>query len=150
MIYHCSQGGGTLLAVYPEQLTPTECQAIIDVLSLNEEGNLIRFGVPEGITVAHKHGWAGNTHGDAGIVYSPGGDYIIVEYLAQPDTDWLVHETSFPILREISRAVYNYFNIDAPYFGDPLLEGEEGGEFEITPEPPPENGDELPEGVEAI
>ena len=35
MIYHCSQGGGTLLALYPEQLTPTECQSIIDVLSEN-------------------------------------------------------------------------------------------------------------------
>ena len=150
MIYYCAQGGGTLLAVYPEQLTPLECQAIIDVLSLNEEGNLIRFGVPEGTNVSHKHGWAGNTHGDAGIVFSPGGDYIIVEYLTQPDTDWLVHEISFPMLREISRSVYNFFNLDAPYFGEPLLEGEEGDELEITPEPPVEDGGDLPQGIEAF
>ena len=87
MIYYCAQGGGTLLAVYPEQITPGECQAIIDILSQNVEGNLIRFGVPEGTKVTHKHGWAGNTHGDAGIVFSPGGDYVIVEYLSEPDTD---------------------------------------------------------------
>ncbi|UCC54378.1 MAG: serine hydrolase [Anaerolineaceae bacterium] len=152
MIYHCAKGGGTLLAVYPEQLTPEECQAIIDVLSQNEEGNLIRFGVPDGIKVSHKHGWAGNTHGDAGIVFSPGGDYIIVEYLAQPDTDWLVHEISFPLLREISRVVFNYFNVDAPFFGDTQREYGEGEKPESEPDlplPPPDGG-EFPQGIEAF
>lgn len=154
MIYHCALGGGTLLVVYPDEITPAECQAIIDVLAENEEGNLIRFGVPEGVTVSHKHGWAGNTHGDAGIVYSPDGDYIIVEYLTDPDSDWLVHDTSFPILREISRTVYNYFNYEHPYFDDRLaeIEAEEsnsGAQFgevqtdetaveEPTPQPTPE------------
>ena len=127
MIYHCSRGGGTLLAVYPEELTPVECQALLDVLAKNEEGNLIRFGVPEGVTVSHKHGWAGNTHGDAGIVYSPAGDYIIVEYLTDPASDWLVHDTSFPILREISRSVYNFFNFEQPYFDDRLADIEVEG-----------------------
>jgi beta-lactamase class A len=125
MIYYCAEGGGTLLALYPEQLTPTECQAVIDSLSKNREGNLIRFGVPADTVVSHKHGWAGNTHGDAGIVFSPGGDYVIVEYLTQPHTDWLVHDTSFPILREISRDVYNYFNWDAPFLESPQIMTEE-------------------------
>jgi beta-lactamase class A len=150
MIYYCAEGGGTLLAVYPEQITPGECQTIIDVLSQNVEGNLIRFGVPEGTKVAHKHGWAGNTHGDAGIVYSPGGDYVIVEYLSQPDTDWLVHDISFPLLREISRSVYNYFNLDAPYFGNALQEAEEEEIPENEPEPAPEDDGEFPEGIEAF
>lgn len=148
MIYYCSKGGGTLLALYPEQLTPEECQSIIDVLSQNEEGNLIRYGVPDGVNVSHKHGWAGNTHGDAGIVFSDGGDYIIVEYLTQPDTDWLVQEISFPLLREASRIVYNYFNIDAPFFGDALQEGGEGEEPER--EFPPQDGGGFPPGVEAF
>ncbi|MFN2124361.1 MAG: serine hydrolase [Candidatus Promineifilaceae bacterium] len=179
MIYHCSKGGGTLLALYPEELTPGECQAVIDSLSKNMEAYLIRYGVPPDTVVSHKHGWAGNTHGDAGIVFSPAGDYIIVEYLSQPQTDWLVHDTSFPLLREVSRAVYNYFNVDAPYFGVPDLGGdaadesapadEETGEEaveegsveeetdtgseidieEVTPTPPPEDG-ALPPGVEAF
>lgn len=114
MIYRCSKGGGALLAVYPDELTPVECQAIIDLMVLNEEGNLIRYGVPEGIPVSHKHGWAQGTHADAGIVYSPGGDFVIVEYLHQAG-GWLVAEESFPILREIARAAYNYFNMDDPY-----------------------------------
>ncbi|MCA9979364.1 MAG: serine hydrolase [Anaerolineales bacterium] len=114
MIYYCTQGGGALLAAYPDQLTPEECQYLLDVMTLNTEGNLIRFGVPETVHVAHKHGWAYNTHGDAGIVFSPGGDFVIAQYLYQ-DSDWLNAGESFPLLREITRSVYNYFNIDDPY-----------------------------------
>jgi beta-lactamase class A len=120
MIYRCAQGGGTLMAVYPDQITSEECQAILDVLVLNVEGNLIRYGVPEDVLVSHKHGWAGNTHGDAGVVFSPGSDYVIVEYLSQPLTDWLVSDVSFPILREISRTTYNYFNVENPNLEDPV------------------------------
>lgn len=122
MIYDCSLGGGALLALYPGELTAEECQSTIDVLALNTEGNLIRFGVPEGVVVSHKHGWATNTHGDAGIVFSPNRAYVIITYLTQPATDWLVADYSFPILREMSRTVYNYFNTDAPYLDDPLAE----------------------------
>jgi beta-lactamase class A len=124
MIYYCSQGGGALLAVYPDQITPAECQYLLDLMKQNDEGNLIRFGVPEGVAVSHKHGWAGNTHGDAGVVFSPGGDYVIVAYLAQPESDWLVHDISFPILREISRATYNYFNFEDPNLVDAITRAE--------------------------
>jgi hypothetical protein len=121
MIYYCAQGGGPLLAVYPEEITPDDCQYIMDLMVLNEEGNLIRFGVPEGTIVSHKHGWARATHADAGIVFSPGGDFVIVEFLNQPG-DWLLADQSFPILREIARATYNYFNMDDPYLSDILAE----------------------------
>lgn len=121
MIYYCAKGGGTLLALYPDQLTPEECQAIIDLMILNEEGNLIRFGVPAGTPVSHKHGWVGSNHADAGLVFTPGGDYVLVEYLHQPGS-WLVADVSFPILRDIARLVYNYFNMDNPYLGDALFE----------------------------
>lgn len=125
MIYHCAQGGGTLLAVYPDQFTPQECQEIIDLMVQNTEGNLIRFGVPDDVPVSHKHGWGDNiTHGDAGLVFSPGGDYVIVTYLHDPDTDFLVSDYSFPILWELSRITYNYFNVDAPNLEDPVARAE--------------------------
>lgn len=124
MIYYCAQGGGALLAVYPGDITPEECQAIIDLMVLNEEGNLIRFGVPATVPVSHKHGWDFTTQGDAGLVLSPGGDYVIVEYVTLPDSDWLSYEIGFPILREISRATYNYFNREAPNLEDPNVRAE--------------------------
>ena len=114
MIYYCSQGGGALMAAYQGDVTQQECQAIIDLMVKNTEGNLIRFGVPEEVPVSHKHGWDDVTHGDAGIVLSPGRDYVLVYYLHDPVGDFLVSEYSFPILWEISRTVYNYFNYEHP------------------------------------
>lgn len=124
MIYHCANGSGALLAVYAGQVTPEECQAIIDIMVLNEEGNLIRLGVPEGVPVSHKHGWDGTTYGDAAIVLSPGGDYVIVTYVTQPGS-WLEADTSFPLLWELSRLTYNYFNFEAPYLDDPMPRAEQ-------------------------
>jgi hypothetical protein len=121
MIYYCAQGGGSLLAIYPDQFTPEECQAIMDLMVLNTEGNIIRFGVPEDILVSHKHGWDGITYGDAGLVLTPGGDYVIVTYVADPSTGWLPSYISFPILREMSRLTYNYFNPNNPYLEDPQV-----------------------------
>jgi hypothetical protein len=115
MIYHCANDGGALLAVYPGEITPQECQAIIDLMVLNEEGNLIRFGVPEGVSVSHKHGWDEVTHGDAGIVFSPNRDFVLVEYLHYPQGDFLLHDFSFPILRQFAQLTYNYFNFEDPY-----------------------------------
>ena len=115
MLYYCANGGGALLAVYPGEITPQECQDIIDLMVLNDEGNLIRFGVPEDVRVSHKHGWDEVTHGDAGIVFSPGGDFVMVEYLHYPDGDFLLHDFSFPILRQFAQLTYNYFNFENPY-----------------------------------
>lgn len=158
MIYYCSKGGGPLLAAYPDELTPDECQAIIDLMILNEEGNLIRYGVPEGTPVSHKHGWARATHADAGIVYSPGGDFVIVEYLDQPG-DWLLADVSFPILREIARAAYNYFNMEDPYYGNPLVDEvaidpnnpfSEQTETEAPAEEQPVEGQTEPPGADGV
>lgn len=108
MIYQCANGGGTLIAAYPDELTPDECQAMLDMMSQNRIGALIEAGVPEGTQVAHKHGWVGDSHGDAGIVFTPGGDYVLCVYLYHQD--WLEWEVSSPLIARISEATYNYFN----------------------------------------
>lgn len=118
MLYRCSQGGGgALVAAYDSQVTQEECQQIVEFMELNHIGSLIEEGVPDGVPIAHKHGWISDTHGDAGIVYSPGGDYIIVTYMFKPD--WLEWEISSPLLADISRATYNFFNFDEPYLSSP-------------------------------
>ena len=108
MIYQCANGGGTLIAAYPNELTPDECQAMLEIMSENRIGELIEAGVPEGTPVAHKHGWVGDSHGDAGIVFTPGGDYVLCIYLYH--TDWLEWEVSSPLMARISEAAYKYFN----------------------------------------
>lgn len=117
MIYYCAQGqGGTLQAVYGEQLTQTECQTVLAYMRENQIGSLIEEGVPPGTAVAHRHGWISDTHVDAGIVFTPGGDYVIVQMIYKPD--WLEWEVSSPLQADLSRATYNYFNFDAPYLSD--------------------------------
>jgi beta-lactamase class A len=114
MIYFCAQGtGGAISAVYGEAITQAECQDILTYMQQNKIGSLIEEGVPSVTAIAHRHGWISDTHGDAGIVFSPGGDYVLVIILYKPD--WLEWELSSPLQADISRTVYNYFNFDNPY-----------------------------------
>jgi hypothetical protein len=125
MIYYCANGvGGALMAVYDNQINPQECQAIIDLMVQNEEGNLIRFGVPADVPVSHKHGWDFITHGDAGLVYSPGGDFVFVAFVTNPNTDWLSYEVGFNLIREMTQTTYNYFNYSDPYIEDVRVRAE--------------------------
>jgi len=110
-IYACAEGGGTLLAVFPEEITPQECGRMLDLLSENILGTLIKAGVPEGTRVAHKHGWRSSPLdmiGDAGIVFSPGGDYVLSIFLWN-ETE-MVWEPTSKLIANLSRAAYNYFN----------------------------------------
>lgn len=114
MLYYCAEGkGGPLRAAYGDQITPEECQSILTVMQQNRIGSLIEEGVPPGTPIAHRHAWIGDTHADAGIIFSPGGDYVLVEIFYQQD--WLPWERSSPLMADISRATYNYFNFDSPY-----------------------------------
>ncbi len=114
MIYQCGYGGGAILDAFPGQITPQGCQEIQEVLARNPVRSMIGAGIPEGTLLAHKHGFADDTHADAGIVYSPGGDYVIVQFQYAP-TEWLVWALSQPVFEDVSRATYNFFNLDQPF-----------------------------------
>lgn len=117
MIYYCATGqGGAILAAFPADDWQRECLEMLDYMERNKIGSLIEEGVPRDITIAHRHGWVGDTHVDAGIIFSPGGDYVIVEIMYKPQ--WLEWELSAPLIADVSRAAYNYFNFDAPYLGE--------------------------------
>jgi uncharacterized protein YraI/beta-lactamase class A len=120
-VYQCAVNEtGALLQTYPEDYTPAECRQIINTMSNNRINALIEMGVPEGTIVAHKHGWIDDTHGDAGIVFTPGGDFVLVAAVHNPV--WMNFEVSFPLIAEITRTIYNYYNPDAPFAA--IREGE--------------------------
>jgi len=108
MIYQCSQGGGTLIMTYPDSLTAEECQEMVKWMSENRIDSLIEAGVPVGTQVAHKHGWTSDTHADAGLLFTPGGDFVLAVFLHRPQ--WLEWEESAPLFADIATAAYNYFN----------------------------------------
>lgn len=112
-IYQCAyQDRGPLLERFGGQYEPRECRQMLHVMSNNTVDALLKAGVPEDTRVAHKHGWIDDTHGNAAIFFTPGGDYVIVMMLFQPT--WLNFQESLPVIAEVSRQVYNYYNPDAP------------------------------------
>jgi beta-lactamase class A len=114
-IYQCSYaGGGALRAAFPQEITQAECQMMITYLTKNRLGSLIEAGVPEGTIVAHKHGWViyfGIMHslGDAGLVFTPGGDYVLVMFFYHPEQ--LVWVPINDLSAALSAAVYNFYNL---------------------------------------
>lgn len=94
------------------QFTGAECRQMLDLMSYTRVGTLLELGVPADVFIAHKHGWINDTHGDAAVVFSPGGTYIIAMMLHNPT--WLEFDDSAPLIEEASRMAYNYFNPDAP------------------------------------
>lgn len=114
-IYRCAeQGGGSLLAAFPEELNQEECRLMVTYLSRNQIAVLIQAGVPSGTTVAHKHGWANendgliHTIGDTAIVYSPGARYVLTIFVHHPVQ--AVFDPVNALFADLSRAIYNFFN----------------------------------------
>jgi beta-lactamase class A len=131
-VYQCAVNEtGALLATYPDDYTPAECRQIINTMSNNRINALIEMGVPEGTIVAHKHGWVDDTHGDAGIVITPGGAFALVVAVHNPV--WMNFEESFPLVAEITRTVYNYYNPTTPM--PAIREGEVSDECNIIGSP---------------
>lgn len=116
-IYQCAtSGGGALIAAFPDKITTEICQQVITYLAADKIGVLIQAGVPEGTQVAHKHGWITEPASgviqnisDASIVYTPGGNYVLVVFAYHPvQTVWEPVSTLFA---QMSQAVYNFYNI---------------------------------------
>lgn len=118
-IYQCANSdGGALIAAFPDEITQTECQAMINYLVQDRIALLIQAGVPDGTNVAHKHGWVTDIYGvihdmsDAAIVFSPGGDYVFTVYMYHPVQ--IVFDPANELVKDLSRAIYNYYNIPIP------------------------------------
>jgi len=108
MIYQCAHGGGALMVAYPGAFTPEKCQQMLEMMAGDRTGSMIEAGLPSGTRFARKHGWAGDTHADAAIVFSPNGDFVLVVFLYRPQ--WLEWDVSNPLVTRIATATYNYFN----------------------------------------
>ncbi len=115
-VYQCAEtGGGALVAAFPDKMNKDSCQQIINYLEQDKIGVLIEAGVPEGTQVAMKHGWIpGNDNilhdvSAAGIVYSPGGNFVLSAYTYHPVQN--LFDVTNPLVANLTRAAYNYFNL---------------------------------------
>lgn len=117
-LYQCAENsGGALIAAFPDKVSPQTCQLMIDFMAQDKLGSLIQGGVPDGTLVPHKHGYVPANDGvvhdtsDVGIVYSPGGDFVLSIYSYHPITN--VWDNINPLFGKLTQAVYNYFNISS-------------------------------------
>ena len=116
-IYQCGEnGGGALIAAFPDRITSDICKQMITFLSTDKIGVLIEAGIPEGTQIAHKHGWISDAStlviknfSDAGIIYTPGGNYVFVIYAYDPEQ--IVFDEANALFAQMSQAVYNYYNL---------------------------------------
>jgi len=115
-IYQCAEtGGGALVAAFPNQISQSDCQMMIEFMEQDKFGSLIQAGVPDGTKVAHKHGFIPDRFGvvhdisDVAIVYTPGGDFVLAIYAYHP-VQAIWGEVN-PLFVELTQAVYNYFNL---------------------------------------
>ena len=116
-LYQCSKNsGGALIAAFPDKVSPATCQLLIDFMAQDKLGSLIQGGVPDGTLVPHKHGYVPASDGvirdtsDAGIVYTPGGNFVITIYTYHPITN--IWDITNPLIGNLTKAVYNYFNVN--------------------------------------
>lgn len=116
-IYMCSMnGGGGLTAAFDGKISMTECQNMISLLANNKTvAILLQAGLPDTVRIAHKHAYATegdgyiHTMGDSGIIYTPGGNYIVSIFVYHPVQ--VIWDPVNLMVSEISEAIYNYFNV---------------------------------------
>lgn len=108
-LYHCAREEEHELT--PPGLDARECRQALQVMRANTVDALLKAGAPADTAVAHKHGWIADTHSNAALFSTPGGDYVIVLLLHQPQ--WLEFRQSLPLMAEVSRLVYNVYNPQA-------------------------------------
>ena len=120
MIYECTQDQGKLRETWPE-ISPEACQEMIDIMAANDLRNMLGAGIPNRVTLAHKHGFSGydvpwgDTRGEVGIIFSPGANWLISFYIWE-DTPWINWGINQPLYRDVSNMIYNYFNPDEPFW----------------------------------
>lgn len=141
-LYDCAEYGSGLRAIYPSDYTQIRCKQMIELLSGNVIGRLIELGVPPGTRIAQKNGWGGTQAtganvSDAGIVFSPNGDYILVAYIWEKhaNPDGLGSLDTWRAVEGISRITYNYFNSDNPLVTPRVPENPNGAIDCVMPNP---------------
>ncbi len=120
-IYRCANHNELL---FNGQVTASECQQMLNYLLENRIHALIEAGLPPEGRTAHKHGWTNELDGlihtisDSGVVYTPGGDYVLVIF-AYTEEQFL-YNTANQLFAKLSQSIYNAYNPEnqAAWYGE--------------------------------
>jgi hypothetical protein len=116
VLYHGAHGTGLLLEAFPD-LTPEDCQEMLDLLKTNPTRTLLGPGFADGVPLAHKNGFGGGQYTDermdVGIVWPPGGRPYLVGLYQWDKRPWIHWLRVWPQQIELSTTLYNYFTMPA-------------------------------------
>jgi len=120
-IYRCANQNELM---FNGQVTASECQQMLNFLLENRIHALIEAGLPPEGRAAHKHGWANDLDGlihtisDSAVVYTPGGDYVLVIF-AYTEEQFL-YDTANQLFAKLSQSIYNAYNLEhqAAWYGE--------------------------------
>jgi hypothetical protein len=120
-IYRCANHDELM---FNGQVTASECQQMLNYLLENRIHALIEAGLPPEGRTAHKHGWTNDLDGlihtisDSGVVYTPGGDYVLVIF-AYTEEQFL-YNTANQLFAKLSQSIYNAYNPEnqAAWYGE--------------------------------
>ncbi len=111
MLHQCKNGEGAIPLVYPEAFSEDKCAVVMDAISKNTTVTPLQAGSGNA-TVFHRQSWDANNHGDAALVVSPKGTYVIAMMLHSNNTlNWA--DTSL-MMSDIARITFAFFNGHLP------------------------------------
>lgn len=94
-----------------DRLRPPMKQAVLGLLSRNNEKDKFTRLLPAGTRVAHKEGSVSDARTDAGILYTRGGAIVVVVLTSEnQDRRWVRDNAGNLLCARIARAVYDHFN----------------------------------------
>ncbi len=108
-IYECALGHGLFIDVFPDEILPSECAAILFYLTHNEFQELLWGGLPEPAQrdVVHKHGFTNQDHSDVALIWGPAGPYVLSLYLYR--SGWMDWQTSNSTMYNVSRITWHFY-----------------------------------------
>jgi hypothetical protein len=109
-IAQCRKNTGNFVAIFDNKLTSATCEQIYGIYAKNAPAGMLDIAVPNA-KVAHRQSWDKFNHGDAAMISTPNGDYVIALMLTSTnELDW---GATVPVMNDIARIAYGYFNNSA-------------------------------------
>lgn len=103
---------GLMERIYTGQLVNREAsEFMLDVLKHNKSKSRLRKGLPLGWEIGHKTGLLRRACHDAGIVFSPRGDYVIAVLTSEAPN----YTAAKNFISKVAKLTYKYYKIDADY-----------------------------------
>ena len=112
-LYHCSQGKGELLKLYPDTLNAERCGEILALMHENADNSRMMSGLPADAYVSHKSGWIEDMQADVGIVTTPDKQHFLMAIYVYRDISenggYLLDSVAGPAIGGFAQLIYSAF-----------------------------------------